>query len=390
MKCEKCGAELQQKDDKLVCPNCGAEYVEQAQPATETASEYITPRGFSSKKNIIIIILTAILVLGLGAGITAIAVTNSPSFRVSQGIDLAERYLSEQNYEQAIIEYEKVLEIEPMNVDAYLGLAKVYEKMGDIDKAIEILREGLKMTGDERIEKRLNKLVNPEDNSSSSAPDESSIPEESTPEDLPPYGSMGSVTIQGVEYDIATTTELKLEQSGITNDDIVQIGKLVNLTYLDLWDNRISDITPLSNLTNLARLALNYNQISDISPLANLTNLTYLELCENQISDIKPLANLTNLTNLNLINNQISDITPLANLTNLTDLWLDNNQISDISPLTKLTNLTWLDLDHNQISDISPLANLTNLTDLWLGYNQITEENKTWLKQQLPNCSIVY
>ena len=220
MFCENCGAELQQKENKLVCPKCGAEVDLTAPEQTlaisqldaEAASEYITPRGFSSKKNIIIIILAAVLVIGLGAGITAIAITNSPSFKVSQGIDLAERYLSEQNYEQAIIEYEKVLEIEPMNVDAYLGIANAYEKVGDIDKAIEVLREGLEMTGDERIEKRLNKLLNPEESSSgssSSAPAESSIPEDSDTEDLPPYGSMGSVTIQGIEYDIATTIRRK-------------------------------------------------------------------------------------------------------------------------------------------------------------------------------------
>ncbi len=179
MICEKCGAELQQKDDKLVCPKCGAEYLVPTsatpQPAAETASEYITPRGFSSKKNIIIIVLAAVLVLGLGAGITAFAIiTNSSSYKASQGIELANRYLSEQNYEQAIIEYEKILEIEPMNVDAYLGLAKAYEKNGEIDKAIEVLREGLEMTDDERIEKRLNKLLDPEESSSSSVDESSS------------------------------------------------------------------------------------------------------------------------------------------------------------------------------------------------------------------------
>lgn len=180
MFCENCGAELQQKDNKLVCPKCGAEFdlsapeaagsetppsaqssANAAQPAAETASEYITPRGFSSKKNIIIIILAAVLVLGLGAGITVLAVTNSPSYKVSQGIELAERYLSEQNYEQAIIEYEKVLEIEPMNVDAYLGLAEAYKKMGEIDKAIEILRKGYDLTDDKKIKKKLDGLTDP-------------------------------------------------------------------------------------------------------------------------------------------------------------------------------------------------------------------------------------
>lgn len=158
MFCENCGAQLQQKKNKLVCPNCGKKY--QLEGNEIEKDEYIKPRGMSSKKNIIIVIIAAVLVLGLGAGITAIAVTNSPSYKISHGLEIAEHYLLEHDYEQAIIEYEKVLKIDPMNVDAYLGLAKAYEKSGDIDSAIEVLREGLDKTGDKRIEKRLNKLLN--------------------------------------------------------------------------------------------------------------------------------------------------------------------------------------------------------------------------------------
>lgn len=191
MFCSKCGSSLEEKDGKIICPKCGVLLDKNEdqpapevatpeptsanpRPAAETALEYIPPRGFSSKKNIIIIILAAVLVLGLGAGITAIAVTNSPSFKTSQGIELAERYLSEQNYEQAIVEYEKVLEIDPKNVDIYLGLAKTYEKMGNIDKVIEILREGYDQTGDNKIKQKLDAMTNPTQSSQSSS---SSSPE---------------------------------------------------------------------------------------------------------------------------------------------------------------------------------------------------------------------
>ncbi len=158
MFCENCGAQLQQKKNKLVCPKCGKKY--QLEDSGKEKDEYIKPHRMSPKKNIIIIIIAALLVLGIGAGATVLAVTNTPSYKVSHGLEIAEHYLLEQDYEQAIIEYEKVLKIDPMNVDAYLGLAKAYERSGDIDKAIEVLREGLDKTGDKRIEKRLNKLLN--------------------------------------------------------------------------------------------------------------------------------------------------------------------------------------------------------------------------------------
>ena len=100
--------------------------------------------------------------------------------------DLGIRYLSEGNYEEAIIaftvaieidskrapayvgrgdayvlsgetdenmvaaqaDYEKAIELDETNVDAYLGLADVYVWQGDYDGALDILRNGQNKTGD--------------------------------------------------------------------------------------------------------------------------------------------------------------------------------------------------------------------------------------------------
>ena len=43
---------------------------------------------------------------------------------------------------------------------------------------------------------------------------------------------------------------------------------------------------------NLTYLRLTINQISDVSPLAELINLTYLGLRENPITTVGPLAEL--------------------------------------------------------------------------------------------------
>ncbi len=129
----------------------------------------IKPRSFNSKRNIIIIIIATILLIG--GGITAIAVTSSHSVTsgVADKIQLAERYLSEQNYEQAIIEFQKVLEIEPMNVDAYLGLADAYMGMSDTDKALETLQKGLETTGNRQLQKHIVEILNPPVMSSSTS-----------------------------------------------------------------------------------------------------------------------------------------------------------------------------------------------------------------------------
>lgn len=142
MFCKNCGEQLPENETK--CPKCGADNSSEDLNVSAAGAERAIPRGFSAKKNIIIIIIAAVLLIG--GGITAIAVVNSHSASsgVSDKLKLAERFLSEQNYEQAVIEYQKVLEIEPMNVDAYLGLADAYFGTGQTDKALEVLREELK------------------------------------------------------------------------------------------------------------------------------------------------------------------------------------------------------------------------------------------------------
>ncbi len=151
------------------------------------------------------------------------------------------------------------------------------------------------------------------------------------------------------------------------------LKSLINLTWLSLSENRITDVTPLKDLTNLRYLALDENEISNVSPLKNLTNLTELHLNDNKnLSILGPLQNMVNLTFLELHGNIISDISALNGLLNLRDLRLQENRIPDVSALEHLTKLTYLNLDDNyRISDLTPLESLTNLRHLSLDENQI-------------------
>ena len=138
------------------------------------------------------------------------------------------------------------------------------------------------------------------------------------------------------------------------------------------------------------RLYLHSSQIRDLSPLADSTQLTLLSLYDNEITDITPLAGLTELTELQLYGNQIKDLTSLAELKNLEKLFLSKNQIFDVTPLKGLTKLEELNLGKNQIIAISSLASLTNLTELSLEGNITTEDQKTLLRNALPNCKISF
>ena len=65
--------------------------------------------------------------------------------------DLGVRYLSEGNYEEAILAFEAAIKIDPKNADAYRKLAEAYEKTGDEDAALHTLETGAEATGDREL-----------------------------------------------------------------------------------------------------------------------------------------------------------------------------------------------------------------------------------------------
>lgn len=170
---------------------------------------------------------------------------------------------------------------------------------------------------------------------------------------------------------LTALTELDLADNRISN--VAALGGLTSLEYLYLWDNNISDTSALADLTALVELELSGNDISDVSALASLTALEGLYLGANNLSDISALSGFAGLRSLGLYRNSISDVSPLSGLTALTRLDLDYNRVSDVSALSGLTALTTLELRDNRVSDIVPLANLTALTRLVLRNNRVAE-----------------
>ena len=103
----------------------------------------------SGKKRIIIVL--GITVIVFAAIVTIILSTSrnpqSPDYLLSLG----ERFLLEMEYEQALVQFLAVIEIEPNNVRAYIGAAEAYIGIGQMENATLILRQGLEQTGDEEI-----------------------------------------------------------------------------------------------------------------------------------------------------------------------------------------------------------------------------------------------
>ncbi len=94
-----------------------------------------------------LIVLVGVLVFSLSGG--------SSAEKLQKQLDLGQKNLEEMNYEEAVVAFEAAIEIDPMNVDAYLGLVEVYTRTEEFDTALEYAKKGYEATGDERLKEKM-------------------------------------------------------------------------------------------------------------------------------------------------------------------------------------------------------------------------------------------
>lgn len=141
-------------------------------------------------KKYLVFIIAIVILLGTFAAVNAIDMQDMDA---ASQLKLGEKYLSELQYEEALIAFNKVLEIEPKNIDAKLGiadtlmqidkvdeaisflaeelekyddaqlytkLAEIYENSGEYERAISLLNQAIAKTDDEEIKKTQKELLN--------------------------------------------------------------------------------------------------------------------------------------------------------------------------------------------------------------------------------------
>ena len=160
-----------------------------------------------------------------------------------------------------------------------------------------------------------------------------------------------------MRHEMSQLDRLLVGGTGIS--DLAGLEFAVNLTYLNLRDNPVSDISLLWQLRRLVALYLGNNDTEHIAPLVGATDLETLEVIRARVSDVAVIKNLRHLRSLDLSDNQISDLSPFAEGHGGGYLYLSANRIADISPLSGRSNVRVLDLSYNRINDISPLGDMT-------------------------------
>ncbi|MCQ2521783.1 MAG: tetratricopeptide repeat protein [Lachnospiraceae bacterium] len=168
MYCIKCG--VKNDDDAKFCIGCGESMgnVPVSMVASQNTERQSTENiGKAKKKDKFpFIIVGAVLLVGILTFVIIFATNASPEAKAKKELKLANQYLDEMQYEMAIASYSRVIEIDPKNADAYEGLADTYVAMAEkeiivgntalamdyYDKAIDVLAQGEKETGDDQLE----------------------------------------------------------------------------------------------------------------------------------------------------------------------------------------------------------------------------------------------
>ena len=176
-------------------------------------------------------------------------------------------------------------------------------------------------------------------------------------------------------------TNLSLICENVTDISLIinNISNPLNMKFLNLNQNSISNMNDLNKLENLEELHLNFNLIEKIENINNLKNLKRFWICENKISTIENL--------------------PM----NIESLWIAKNNITKVEYFNKNENnckkLTFLNLSGNFINDFNSILNISyikNLEKLYLndinfGDNPVCsfKHYKSFVLKNIPKLKIL-
>ena len=132
--------------------------------------------------------------------------------RWQEQYDLGVKYLSEGNYEEAVIAFTAAIEIDPKRPEAYEKAAEAYVAMGDLDSALAILDSGFEATGAESLLEQKEAL-----SASNPAEEHYSAQIELIPDGMDVSGENLSVQIRDSRTATITISGLSLQDSYVTN-----------------------------------------------------------------------------------------------------------------------------------------------------------------------------
>ncbi len=312
----------------------------------------------------------------------------------------AQKYLTEMNYDQAIVEFENLIKIEPKNISAYLGAADAYLNLDRREEAVELLKSGVEATDNDNLKHAL------EGAEQSIIEGYIAIAEAYEAEGFHELAEEILRRVYNATDDEIIGKKLGIVEASVINfrDDYViewkdaEFERLIR-EYLgkESGDVHYDDVKLIDNVTIFGEViaksdderfySYSYNEemfrladgteygktgkiktLEDLKHFTSLTSLTVThqnELSIDALSDTGSIDCLNRLKSLKLISDNIENISVVSYLNSLSYINLDYNNISDISPISMLIELESIDVsDNHQLTSIEPLRGLRKLSSV--------------------------
>ena len=98
------------------------------------------------KIKLIYVIVTVVMVILLLISIGVFKVYADSKQKCREKVELGNKYLTENKYEEAIVVFEEAIRIDKNNVDARIGASKAYMAIEEFHKAEVVLLDGIRQT----------------------------------------------------------------------------------------------------------------------------------------------------------------------------------------------------------------------------------------------------
>jgi len=309
------------------------------------------------KKRIIPLLVIVVLAMLAAAAFAFALPASERADTLREQLALGERYLTECDFESAVLAYKRVLAVDPHNVDAHLALAEAYEKLGRADLAAEALRHAQTLTGDTRIGEALAHYNAPLADETTAVTEAVTLPAETDPPEDTSAARLG-ITDKALETQIRAALELP---EGELTEALLAKKDALTLTGLEL-----PDLTFLTYFSGLRYLYFVDCTLTDLSALAGLPELIWLSLDSTSLDKPASLAKLEKVNRVALIDSPIGDYSVLAGMEKLDTLYLEAMPAADLSALKGCAKLYDLALADCKIGSLAPLGEMPALTSLYI------------------------
>lgn len=101
-------------------------------------------------KQLVPVMAVMLVILGLFT-----ACGKSAEQQIAKQLELGNKYLTEADYEAAIVVFNKVITLDEKNAVGYIGLMEAYQKSGNIDEAIQYGESGLEKNDEDSLKNKL-------------------------------------------------------------------------------------------------------------------------------------------------------------------------------------------------------------------------------------------